>query len=209
METSSSNSGLSASKSTRESAVLGALAPGVERFTTCPAVSRSSTKSNRGVIYCVAGSLVPSNPPSEYAPAEAEGKSGQKTALAQLFSKKQARAGENNRMLVTVNIIGSTGPLRFLVDVKDPVSKVIELALRAYAREGRLPHLGANCRWFELFRANSDLEVQSAGSLGARQFVMHRKRFDDQEVIEEQNEEVASLPWKFWWNLMNTIVCSQ
>ncbi|KAJ7549523.1 hypothetical protein O6H91_07G057500 [Diphasiastrum complanatum] len=134
------------------------------------------------------------------------------TPLTQLLSKSQAKPVESSKMLVTVNVSGSTGPLRFLVDVKDPVSRVIELALRAYAREGRLPHLGVNCKFVELYCANSDFEaldpVQCVGNLGTRHFRLHKTRNEEFEHLAGKTEHVGAMPWKFMWNMMNSIICS-
>lgn len=59
-------------------------------------------------------------------------------------------------MLITVNVLGSTGPLRFLVYEDEVVSTVINLTLKSYAREGRLPVLGSNLNDFLLYCPTSD-----------------------------------------------------
>lgn len=62
---------------------------------------------------------------------------------------------EKRRLLITVNVLGSAGPMRFVVNEDDVVSSVIETALRSYAREGRLPLLGTHSNDFLLYCANA------------------------------------------------------
>lgn len=66
---------------------------------------------------------------------------------------------KKNRFLITINILGSTGPIKFVVNEDDLVAAVIETALKTYAREGRLPALGLDVNNFSLYPANE-------GSLG-------------------------------------------
>jgi hypothetical protein len=63
-------------------------------------------------------------------------------------------SGGRARVLVTVTVLGSAGPLRFLVDEGDTVTSLIRSALRCYAREGRMPLLGADPADFLLYTAN-------------------------------------------------------
>lgn len=63
-----------------------------------------------------------------------------------------------NRFLVTINIMGSSGPLRFVVNEKELVSGVIDTALKSYAREGRLPVLGFEATNFFLYHPNSGFD---------------------------------------------------
>ncbi|VAI27914.1 unnamed protein product [Triticum turgidum subsp. durum] len=58
------------------------------------------------------------------------------------------------RVLVTVTVLGSAGPLRFLVDEGESVYGLIRAALRCYAREGRMPLLGSDAANFLLYTAN-------------------------------------------------------
>lgn len=61
---------------------------------------------------------------------------------------------KNNRLLITVNVVGSSGPLRFLVNEDDKVSNVIDLTLKLYARGGRLPILGSDIKDFMLYASD-------------------------------------------------------
>lgn len=76
-------------------------------------------------------------------------------------SKKQAAAKGVGRFLISVSVIGSAGPLRFLVKEEEVVAAVINTALKSYDREGRFPVLGTDLNDFLLYYAN-------AGSDGKR-----------------------------------------
>ena len=65
---------------------------------------------------------------------------------------------KSTRFLVTINIMGSAGPIRFVVNEKEVVSEVIETALKSYAREGRLPVLGFDATNFFLYSANAGFD---------------------------------------------------
>ena len=54
------------------------------------------------------------------------------------------------RVLVTVTVLGSAGPLRFIVLEGDTVAALMRAALRCYAREGRMPLLGTDPAAFVL-----------------------------------------------------------
>lgn len=67
------------------------------------------------------------------------------------------RSVKKNRFLVTVNVLGSAGPIRFVVKEDDLVSDIIQTSLKNYAREGRLPILGTDVKNFLLHgSAHSD-----------------------------------------------------
>nr|GEX37368.1 hypothetical protein [Tanacetum cinerariifolium] len=87
---------------------------------------------------------------------------------------------KNNRLLITVNVVGSSGPLRFLVNEDDKVSNVIDLSLKLYARGGRLPILGSDINNFMLYvsDAGSGGALKSSeeiGSCGGRNFALYKK----------------------------------
>ncbi|CAN8324435.1 unnamed protein product [Cochlearia groenlandica] len=46
---------------------------------------------------------------------------------------------KKNRMLVSINVVGSTGPIRFVVKEDETVKRVIDITLKCYAHQGRLP----------------------------------------------------------------------
>ncbi|KAJ7523658.1 hypothetical protein O6H91_18G057400 [Diphasiastrum complanatum] len=125
--------------------------------------------------------------------------------------RNQAKLGSKTcKMLVTVNVLKSTGPLRFVVDVNYPVNRVIELTLQAYAREGRLPALGLESSFMQLYSCDFEAldPLKLVGSVGTRKFSLHRKQPEDLEQANARNARAASMHWKLWWNVKSTIVCS-
>lgn len=66
----------------------------------------------------------------------------------------KAKGVKGNRFLITVNVLGSAGPIRFVVNEDDLVSGVIDTSLKTYAREGRLPVLGSDVNDFILHCAD-------------------------------------------------------
>lgn len=63
---------------------------------------------------------------------------------------------KSNRFLVSINVLGSTGPVRFVVNEDDLVCEVIKTSLTLYARQARLPTLGTNVDNFILFCVNDE-----------------------------------------------------
>lgn len=56
-----------------------------------------------------------------------------------------------NRLLISITVVGSAGPIRFVVNEEMMVATVVDTALKSYAREGRLPVLGSNANDFVLY----------------------------------------------------------
>ncbi|MQM11120.1 hypothetical protein Taro_044027, partial [Colocasia esculenta] len=72
--------------------------------------------------------------------------------LGRLRDGGPAAAGVRRMLVtVTVTVVGSAGPIRFVASEEEPVATIISTALRCYAREGRFPALG--CGEFHLFCA--------------------------------------------------------
>lgn len=67
-----------------------------------------------------------------------------------LFSREKKKNLNVNRLLITVNVLGSPGPIRFVVNEEALVTAVIDTALKTYARVGRLPVLGSDFSEFML-----------------------------------------------------------
>lgn len=86
----------------------------------------------------------------------------EKMILQKHEKKKNSSENQNvktkSRFLITVNVVGSAGPIRFVVNEDDLVSGVIDTALKTYAREGRLPALGSDAQGFLLYCANAGSE---------------------------------------------------
>ncbi|KAJ8648508.1 hypothetical protein MRB53_001531 [Persea americana] len=95
------------------------------------------------------------------------------------------------RFLITVTVLGSAGPLRFVVKEEELVSAVMGTALRSYAREGRYPVLGYDVNNFFLYCANAGSEAlslrETIGSYSCRNFVLCKK-----QVVEKGGSEKAA-----------------
>ncbi|XP_076912404.1 uncharacterized protein At4g22758-like [Bidens hawaiensis] len=114
-----------------------------------------------------------------------------------------------NRILINVTVVGSAGPIRFVVNEVETVAGVVDTALKLYAREGRLPVLGFNCNDFVLYCPVAGTEAlkpwETIGSVGVRNFMLCKK---PKEVVDsDDGKSVASgIPrksvggWKAWFN---------
>ncbi|XP_047072747.1 uncharacterized protein At4g22758-like [Lolium rigidum] len=121
--------------------------------------------------------------------------------------------GGRARVLVTVTVLGSAGPLRFLVDEGESVTGLIRAALRCYAREGRMPLLGADAANFLLYTANGRSDALKSDERisfnGCRSFMLWQKTVPN-AVADDNGSESAvanSSPgrkgsggWKFGLN---------
>ena len=85
-----------------------------------------------------------------------------------LLSKrnKNQSVGKANRLLISINVLGSAGPIRFVVCEDELVAAIIDTALKSYAREGSLPILG------------SDLTTSSSTAPMQNQMVIGYPKFD-------------------------------
>ncbi|XP_031257921.1 uncharacterized protein LOC116115924 [Pistacia vera] len=115
-------------------------------------------------------------------------------------------AGKKNRFLITINVLGSAGPIRFVVNEEDLVAAVIETALKSYAREGRLPVLGFDVNNFLLYCANGGSDalgpMEAIGSGGGiRNFVLCKKQMQPQ-MTEGRSKMINQKGhgWKAWLN---------
>nr|XP_043618302.1 uncharacterized protein LOC122590031 [Erigeron canadensis] len=117
---------------------------------------------------------------------------------------------KNKRFLITVNVRGSPGPIRFVVNDDDKVSEVIDSCLKMYARGGRLPILGTDFNKFLLYPSNAACEAMKAnetiGSSGDRTFVMYKVQGRAQmgdvpsKMITHQRR---SFCWKAWFKFLS------
>jgi len=115
----------------------------------------------------------------------------------------------NKRFLISVGVLGSAGPLRFLVNEEDIVRGVIDNALKHYAKEGRLPVLGSNPDSFILYCANVGFDHalspwDEIGSSGGRNFVLCKKPIEQRPNMTEARAEIISRKggssWMSWLN---------
>jgi hypothetical protein len=82
-----------------------------------------------------------------------ERKTKGKTML--LYKQKKNQVAKGKRFLISVTVLGSAGPIRFVVNEEELVAAVIDTALKSYAREGRLPILGSDLNDFLLYCRNA------------------------------------------------------
>ncbi|KAI6677157.1 hypothetical protein NL676_037953 [Syzygium grande] len=121
--------------------------------------------------------------------------------------KSQGGKGNVSRLLISINVMGSPGPIRFVVSEDELVGSVIDKALRSYARQGRLPVLGSDPGDFLLYRANAESDAlspwETIGSQGARNFLLWKKQ--KAEEVSKGSPPAAigrkgSGSWKAWIN---------
>ncbi|GAB2279901.1 hypothetical protein Dimus_014537 [Dionaea muscipula] len=122
------------------------------------------------------------------------------------------------RFLVIVNVVGSPGPLRFMVNEDDLVGAVIDATLKQYAREARLPALGSNPDNFLLYTTTDATALnawEAIGSSGGRNFIMCKKvlvqkpnmtttdQFARSEMMisdPHRKKGMINAKWKAWLN---------
>ncbi|XP_022867643.1 uncharacterized protein At4g22758-like [Olea europaea var. sylvestris] len=112
-----------------------------------------------------------------------------------LYKQKKNQAVKGNRFLISVTVLGSAGPIRFVVNEEELVAAVIDTALKSYAREGRLPILGSDLNNFVLYCPNAATEVlspwESIGSLGVRNFILCKKPQTEKAIDDEKSQEMS------------------
>ncbi|KAH0697393.1 hypothetical protein KY289_014875 [Solanum tuberosum] len=119
-----------------------------------------------------------------------------------IYSVMSIKKVKGTRLLITVNVLGSAGPLRFVVNENDKVAKVVDTALKQYGREGRLPILTSNVNDFLLYSASAGMDAlgasDSIGSLGVRNFILCKKQ--KQAVMTEGRAQHGNgkRGWKAW-----------
>ncbi|XP_016448379.1 uncharacterized protein LOC107773481 [Nicotiana tabacum] len=103
-----------------------------------------------------------------------------KSFSEKISMQKPIKKVKVTRFLITVNVLGSAGPLRFVVSENDKVASVVDTALKQYAREGRLPILSSNINDFFLYSATDGIDalgpLDSIGSLRVRNFILCKRQ---------------------------------
>ncbi|MED6115665.1 hypothetical protein PIB30_092885 [Stylosanthes scabra] len=111
----------------------------------------------------------------------------------------------SNRILVTINILGSSGPIRLVVNETDLISRVIETTLKSYANEDRLPQLGFDATNFFLCCPDTDFgalePLKPIGYYGTRNFVLCKKQASPAESPSKihnhrHNKQGITCGWK-------------
>ncbi|KAG5029328.1 hypothetical protein AAZX31_05G129700 [Glycine max] len=124
-----------------------------------------------------------------------------------LTMSKQKKNQNAKRLLISINVLGSAGPIRFVVNEEELVAAVIDTALKSYAREGRLPVLGNNTTGFVLYCPHLGSDALSPweriGSHGVRNFVLFKKPegvadVDGSTALSRSSRGSGS--WKAWFN---------
>ncbi|XP_057537130.1 uncharacterized protein LOC130814891 [Amaranthus tricolor] len=113
----------------------------------------------------------------------------------------------NRRLLVIINVLGSVGPLRIVVNEDDLVERVIDSALKLYSKEHRLPILVSDPTKFLLYCTNVSSDALSPldeiGSCGGRNFMLCKKPEQQPNMTEGRSEIFShkrSGKWKIWLN---------
>ncbi|XP_059649542.1 uncharacterized protein At4g22758 [Cornus florida] len=121
-----------------------------------------------------------------------------------LNKQKKNQAAKGNRLLISITVMGSAGPIRFVVNEEEVVAAVMDTALKSYAREGRLPVLGSDFNKFVLYCPNAGTEVlspwETIGSLGCRNFMLCKKPdVDNGKAAPAVIDRKGSGSWKAWF----------
>ncbi|KAL8112269.1 hypothetical protein AgCh_019826 [Apium graveolens] len=127
-----------------------------------------------------------------------------------MLLSKQKKIDKGNRLLVSITVMGSAGPIRFVVNEKELVGSVMDTALKSYAREGRLPVLGSNLDHFVLYCPIAGTEAlspwETIGSFGVRNFMLCKKPGVDKAIDGGKQVGDATITrkgagsWKAWFN---------
>lgn len=125
-----------------------------------------------------------------------------------LYKQKKTQNAKGNRFLISITVLGSAGPIRFVVNEEALVAAVIDTALKSYAREGRLPVLGSDLDEFMLYCPTAGPDALSPwdtiGSQGSRNFMLCKKpqpvKMADGAIPAATISRKGSGSWKAWIN---------
>ncbi|XP_002967649.2 uncharacterized protein At4g22758 [Selaginella moellendorffii] len=126
-------------------------------------------------------------------------------ALVQLFNQFQGMPIDTKKTLVTVTVLGSTGPLRMVVTSDATVKEVMKMALLKYAHEGRVPALGRSTREFELYDSQFSSQAlkpdDRIANMGTRNFVLCPVTLKNSCGEESKTSSTS----KSWWSYVTGI----
>ncbi|GAB4840419.1 hypothetical protein Ancab_021186 [Ancistrocladus abbreviatus] len=129
-----------------------------------------------------------------------------------LYKQKKAQNAKGNRFLITINVVGSAGPMRFIVNEQELVAAVIDMVLKSYAREGRLPVLGSDLNDFLLYCPGAGSDAlspwETIGAHGGRNFMLCKKPQPAKSADDEKTAAAVAAKkglkgagsWKAWIN---------
>ncbi|KAL8105836.1 uncharacterized protein At4g22758-like [Apium graveolens] len=130
-------------------------------------------------------------------------------------TKKQAASSKETRILISVTVIGSPGPIRLVVNQEELVAAVIDAVLKSYARIGRFPILGTNLNSFHLYCPASGAQAlspwETIGSNGVRNFVLCKKAEMEKPIENEKPITAVQFSgkgngrWRTWFNKSSKI----
>ncbi|XP_058746503.1 uncharacterized protein LOC131619425 [Vicia villosa] len=105
-----------------------------------------------------------------------------------------------NRILISINIVGSSGPLTIVVNEDDVVCDVIDKALKFYTRQERLPALKSDASYYVLHCSNDDVSdalspSESIGTFRTRKFVLSEKEASSTKT-EDAGSKGRNGSWK-------------
>ncbi|PKA61302.1 Uncharacterized protein AXF42_Ash006199 [Apostasia shenzhenica] len=131
--------------------------------------------------------------------------------------KSDGKKAESGRILITVTVLGSAGPIRFVVREDELVAAVMGTTLKTYAREGRRPVLGSDLNSFVLYHAfdgsNALSPMEPIGSFGSRNFLLCKKQGlltgDGSATPAREIGKKGTCSWKAWLNRSLTLISSQ
>ncbi|XP_068345384.1 uncharacterized protein [Pyrus communis] len=124
-------------------------------------------------------------------------------------NRKNENIAKGNRLLISVTVVSSAGPIRFLVNEQELVAAVIDTTLKSYAREGRLPVLGSNINDFLLYCPNTRPDGLSPWETigaqgGVRNFMLYKKPVkmenDETPAAAAITRKGSGRTWKAWIN---------
>eukprot|EP01018_Ginkgo_biloba_P018264 Gb_36682 [translate_table: standard] len=104
-----------------------------------------------------------------------------RTPSSSSFHKSEKSFLDEDRILVSITVEGSTGPIKAIVKKGATVNDVIKLTIDKYAREGRYPVLDSNTDMFELHVSNFSMEslnrTDRVGELSTRTFFLRQENY--------------------------------
>ncbi|KAJ6369612.1 hypothetical protein OIU76_027956 [Salix suchowensis] len=129
----------------------------------------------------------------------------QKMLVQKQKKNKKKGDGKENRFLISINFPGSAGPVKAVINGDDRVSVVIDIALKMYAREGRLPVLGFDARNFLLYSVNAASDAlnprEAIGSYEGRNFMLCKKQLQQETTgVRSEIKAKKTSGWKAWVN---------
>ncbi|KAF4364230.1 hypothetical protein F8388_000182 [Cannabis sativa] len=115
-----------------------------------------------------------------------------------MFSLRLKKSQKKRLMLISVTFIGSSGPMKLLVDEDELVVSVIRTALKCYAQQQRRPVLGSNVHDFVLYYPNFDSlspldKIGSKGNVSGN-FVLYKKQ--EEKSMNSSTTTGGHWPWK-------------